>query len=107
MCCSGEIFQVIGLTYLEKELLYRQSFLGTFTELVPNKKIVQSWRYKQWPTGHFSTVTMEFEEMPDHTVLNLKQTLVPTNEYETTLQNWPRYYFESMRSAFGFGSYLF
>jgi activator of HSP90 ATPase len=34
---------------------------GKFLEISPNK-IVQTWRYKQWPTGHYSTVEMEFDE---------------------------------------------
>lgn len=80
---------------------------GKFTEIIPSKKIAQTWRYKQWPDGHFSNVEMEFEEKDDHTVLKLKQTLVPTNEYETTNQNWQRYYFESIRQTFGFGSFLY
>lgn len=80
---------------------------GKFTEIIPSKKIVQTWRYKQWPARHFSNVEMEFEEKDDHTVLKLKQTLVPTSEYDTTNINWQRYYFESIRKTFGFGSFLF
>ena len=80
---------------------------GKFIEIVENKKIVQSWRYKQWPAGHFSNVEMEFEEKDDHTILKIIQTLVPSNEYDTTNQNWQRYYFESIRATFGFGSFLY
>ena len=50
---------------------------------------------------------MEFEEKEDHTVLKLKQTLVPSNEYDSTNGNWQRYYFESIRQTFGFGSFLY
>lgn len=32
---------------------------GKFEDLVPNEKIVQTWRYKQWPSGHYSKVTMD------------------------------------------------
>ncbi|CAO1391142.1 unnamed protein product [Diamesa hyperborea] len=80
---------------------------GKFIEIVENKKIVQSWRYKQWPAGHYSNVEMEFEEKDDHTLLKIIQTLVPSTEYDTTNQNWQRYYFESIRATFGFGSFLY
>lgn len=50
---------------------------------------------------------MEFEEKDDHTVLKLKQTLVPISEYDSTNANWQRYYFESIRQTFGFGSFLY
>lgn len=43
-------------------VLFDGNIVGAFEELLPNKKIVQSWRYKQWPSGHFSRVTMEFIE---------------------------------------------
>lgn len=36
--------------------------MGKFEELVPNEKIVQTWRYSQWPSGHFSNVVIEFIE---------------------------------------------
>lgn len=87
--------------------LFGGNITGKFTEIVPNKKICQTWRYKPWPTGHFSNVEMEFEEKEDHSVLKLKQTLVPISEYDSTNANWQRYYFESIRQTFGFGSFLY
>lgn len=79
---------------------------GQFKEIVQSKKIVQTWRYKEWPSGHHSTVTMELEEEEDHTKLKVTQTQVPTAEAERTEQNWKRYYWDSIRTAFGFGSFL-
>lgn len=87
--------------------LFGGNISGKFTEIVPHKKIGQTWRYTQWPSGHFSNVELEFEEKDDHTLLNLKQTLVPSNEYESTMNNWSRYYFDSIRATFGFGSFLY
>ncbi|XP_058058153.1 activator of 90 kDa heat shock protein ATPase homolog 1 isoform X1 [Anopheles bellator] len=80
---------------------------GKFEEIETNKKIVQTWRYKQWPSGHFSTVTIELEQKEDHTELHLTQTMIPAAEYEMTRHNWQRYYWDSIRSAFGFGSFLY
>lgn len=42
--------------------LFGGNISGTFEELEPGKKIVQKWRYKQWPEGHYSTVTLDIEE---------------------------------------------
>lgn len=42
--------------------LFGGNISGTFEELQPGKKIVQKWRYKQWPEGHYSTVTLDIEE---------------------------------------------
>lgn len=88
-------------------VLFGGNVTGKFAEIVPNKKIAQTWRLKQWPSGHFSNVVMELEEKEDHTVLKLTQTLVPAAEYEATRANWSRYYWDSIRSAFGFGSFLY
>lgn len=99
--------------YVKQELFKGGDFVyfggnisGTFEDIVPNKKLVQTWRYKQWPSGHYSTVLIELEEKEDHTELNLTQTMIPSSEYEMTRQNWQRYYWDSIRSAFGFGSFL-
>lgn len=43
-------------------VLFGGNVSGKFEELVPNKKIVQSWRVKQWPSGHYSHVTLELVE---------------------------------------------
>lgn len=42
--------------------LFGGNISGTFEELEPGKKIVQKWRYKQWPQGHYSVVTLDIEE---------------------------------------------
>lgn len=87
--------------------MFGGNITGKFTELVPHSKISQIWRYKQWPSGHFSNVDIELEEKGDHTELRLTQTGVPAVEVNTTKQNWSRYYFEGMKRAFGFGAFLY
>lgn len=42
--------------------LFGGNITGSFEELEPGKKIVQKWRYKQWPEGIHSIVTMNIEE---------------------------------------------
>lgn len=43
-------------------VLFDGNITGKFEELVPNEKIVQSWRYKQWPSGHYSQVTIKINQ---------------------------------------------
>lgn len=87
-------------------ILFGGNVHGKFQELVPNKKISQTWRLKQWPTGHFSNVVLDIEEKDDHTELQLTQTGVPVGEFDTTRNNWERYYWNSIKQTFGFGSFL-
>lgn len=42
--------------------LFGGNIVGKFDELVPAKKIVKQWRYKQWPEGHYSTVTINISQ---------------------------------------------
>jgi len=86
--------------------LFGGNVSGKFEELVPNKKIVQSWRYSQWPSGHFSNVVIEFDEKGDHTEVKITQTGVPENDKDTTLKNWRGYYINSIKQTFGFGNFL-
>lgn len=86
--------------------LFNGNITGKFLELIPNKKISKLWRYKQWPSGHYSNVTIDIAEKEDHISVTLTQNGVPTNEADTTKINWERYYWNSMRQSFGFGSFL-
>lgn len=86
--------------------LFNNNVTGKFEELEPNKSIRQSWRYKEWPAGHYSNVHLELEEADGMTVLKLHQDGVPTSEVERTRQNWNNYYWQSIKMTFGFGSFL-
>jgi len=86
--------------------LFGGNVTGTFDELIPGKKIVQKWRYKQWPAEHFSTVTIMLEEKSDHTEIEVVQTDVPRSEADVTKHNWERYYWNSIKQTFGFGAFL-
>ena len=57
--------------------------------------------------GVYSVVTMELSEKEDFTVLKLKQTGIPDNDFQRTEEGWKRHYFESIKHTFGFGARLF
>ena len=65
------------------------------------------WRFKSWPTEHYSTVTLKITEKEDETELQLTQTEIPDNDYTRTKDGWHRYYWEPIKQTFGFGARLF
>nr|CAG4641866.1 EOG090X09QT [Eurycercus lamellatus] len=89
-----------------KFTLFDGQITGQFTELVPNKKIAQKWRFKTWPEGHHSLVTIQLKDEGDSTELTLKQSGIPSSEYEKTVEGWQRYYWEAIKRTFGFGAFL-
>lgn len=80
---------------------------GMFIEVIPFTKIVQKWRLKSWPSGHFSHVEMVIQQTADDTKITIKQTGIPIKELDNTRMGWHRYYFEAMKRTFGFGATLF
>ncbi|RKO89409.1 activator of Hsp90 ATPase [Blyttiomyces helicus] len=74
---------------------------GTFVELVPNEKIVQKWRLKTWPAGHYSTVTLTLDEARDSTKIRLEQKDVPIGERDATEKNWHMYFWNAIKTSFG------
>lgn len=77
---------------------------GEMLEVVPDKKIVQTWRLRAWPAGHFSKVTLEFEQGSDSVTLKINQTGVPVGEEELTRTNWSGYYWRAIKGSFGYGA---
>ncbi|PIK42889.1 putative activator of 90 kDa heat shock protein ATPase-like 1-like [Apostichopus japonicus] len=77
-----------------KFVFFDGNVCGTYVKLERKKQIVQRWRFKSWPDEHYSTVTLEFEQKPDHTLLKLRQTEVPANDFERTYQGWKNHFWE-------------
>ena len=70
---------------------------GTNLELIPDRKIVQTWRASDWPEGHYSKVTFSFKEIPGGTRLTFTQTDVPAKQYDDISQGWRDYYWAPMK----------
>ncbi|KAJ9060219.1 Co-chaperone [Entomophthora muscae] len=86
--------------------LFGGNIQGTVKELVPGKKIVQKWRTNNWPAGHYSTVTILLEEQTGSVNLILEQDGVPVGELDITRRNWAQFYWNSIKSTFGYGATL-
>lgn len=87
--------------------LFGANVIGTFTELVPDRKIGMRWRFSSWPQDHFSDVTLDLNQKEDCTQLTLTQVGVPQSEVDRTRDGWQRHYWDSLKRTFGFGAILF
>ena len=86
--------------------LFSGNVTGVFQELEPHKLIKQAWRFKHWPAGHFSEVTLTITELDDKCKLELRQTNVPEADRESTKNGWRTHQWERMKAILGFGSGL-
>ena len=77
---------------------YDGALTGTNIELVPDAKIVQSWRAGDWPEGHHSIATFLLEEEDGGTRLTFTQAGVPEQHYDDIRQGWRDYYWSKMAS---------
>jgi activator of HSP90 ATPase len=70
---------------------------GVNLELVPDTKIVQSWRGSDWPEGHYSKATWEFTPITGGTRMIFTQSGIPEDQYESIAQGWRDYYWSPMK----------
>jgi len=71
---------------------------GVNLELVPDIKIVQSWRASDWPDGQYSKATFVLQEIPGGTRLAFTQTDVPAEFAADVAQGWKDYYWAPMKA---------
>jgi len=74
---------------------------GVNLEIVPDEKIVQTWRYNDWPRGHYSRATFSFKAAPGGTKFIFTQTGIPAEFYEDIKQGWIDYYWMPMKEMLG------
>lgn len=84
--------------------LFGGNVTGVFKELVPYETIKQAWRFKHWPAGHFSDVTLTITENADNCKLELVHSNIPESDVETTTSGWKSHQWTRMKSILGFGS---
>ncbi len=77
--------------------IYRGDIEGKNLELIPDQKIVQTWRYSDWPEGHYSTATFVLKATEKGSQLTFTQTDVPDDRYEDIKQGWKDYYWAPMK----------
>ena len=71
---------------------------GVTLELAPARRIVQAWRSRGWPPGHYSIVTFALSKRAAHrTQLRFSQVGVPANDYAAKNQGWRTHYWQPLK----------
>ena len=73
---------------------------GRQIELVPNKFIVQAWRFMDWDPGVYSIVRFTLSPDGDGTRLVVDQDGVPELFREHVATNWKPFYFDPFTNHF-------
>ena len=64
--------------------LLSDNVTGRFLDIVPHDRIEMLWRFKSWPSDHYSRVTLTFQEENNQTKLVIDQKFVPLQFCENT-----------------------
>ncbi|HLO00957.1 MAG TPA: SRPBCC family protein [Pyrinomonadaceae bacterium] len=70
---------------------------GLNLELVPNQRIVQAWRARNWEPGLYSIVKYELNQQGDETCLVLDHSGFPADIREHLEAGWTANYWELLR----------
>ncbi len=70
---------------------------GKNLELVPGKRIVQTWRANDWPKGVYSRLTVRLQKTGSSTRLTFTQSRIPARHYATIKRGWIEYYWKPMK----------
>ncbi|KAK9766068.1 Co-chaperone [Basidiobolus ranarum] len=100
-----------GSAKISKEInsqfeLFGGNISGQIIEAVQDKRIVMKWRSKTWPEDHYSKVTIELDQGSDGVKLQLVQEGVPLGQEDITRGNWKQYYWNPIKTTFGFGAFI-
>ena len=74
--------------------LFGGNVSGEYTDLEEPTSITQKWRLAQWPQGHFSTLTLKFEQnnVDAVTIMRADWKGIPVGQEEASQRNWAEYY---------------
>eukprot|EP01096_Ripella_sp_DP13-Kostka_P008140 TRINITY_DN3025_c0_g1_i1.p1 TRINITY_DN3025_c0_g1~~TRINITY_DN3025_c0_g1_i1.p1 ORF type:complete len:372 (+),score=159.71 TRINITY_DN3025_c0_g1_i1:197-1312(+) len=82
---------------------YNGIITGSFVSIKQNELIVQKWRLNNWPADHFSEVRIEFESVSSgSTRLKIKQSQIPSDEFDRTRDGWSSFFWNRIKSIIGF-----
>lgn len=82
--------------------VYDGDLTGKNIEIIPNYKVVQTWRINEWkPQDHYSTVTFILKKIRNGTKLTVVHENVPGYDYKELKRDWKEFYFEPMKEMLG------
>ncbi len=73
---------------------------GKNIELIPGKKIVQTWRTSDegWPEGYYSTIEFVFKKTKEGTELQFTHSEIPSEVKADYEQGWEEYYWKLLKA---------
>ncbi len=79
--------------------VFEGDLTGKNVELIPDKKIVQTWRSEgeNWPKGYYSTITINLEPVDSGTLIKFTHVDIPEGAYESVKEGWDSYYWEPLK----------
>jgi activator of HSP90 ATPase len=93
---EAEISREVGGAYKT----YGGYISGKNLELLPNQKIIQSWRADDWPEDYYSVVTFLLRADGGGTRLDFSHANVPEGTEEEFTQGWIENYWEPLKAYF-------
>lgn len=70
---------------------------GKNLELIPDEKIVQTWRASNWPEGHVSVITFLLKPAGGGTKLMFSQKDIPESDADNVADGWKTYYWKPLK----------
>src|SRR5579883_2048613 len=67
-------------------------------ELVPDRRVVQAWRGKDWPEGTYSIIRFDLAPEGQGTRLHFTQTGVPAEHHGHISQGWHSQYWDKLKA---------
>ncbi len=77
--------------------IYNGYAFGRNLELIPDKKIVQTWRASDWEEGRESKEVFGIESTKTGCKLTFVQTNVPAEHFSSIKQGWIDFYWLTMK----------
>ena len=72
---------------------------GSNVKLIKNKKIVQMWRAKGWPDGHYSIATFNLKPVKGGTRIDFYQSGIPSDAHTSIKSGWISHYWIPMKKT--------
>jgi activator of HSP90 ATPase len=93
---SAQIDSTVGGAFT----IFDGHIAGRNIELVPNQRIVQAWRVKDWQAGVYSIVVFEFKPQDKGTHLVFDQTGFPDGLHDGLAKGWRSHYWDLLTKYF-------
>jgi uncharacterized protein YndB with AHSA1/START domain len=74
--------------------------VGRNIEMVPNARLVQAWRNKDWEPGVYSVVRFALSAEGKGTKLVFDHSGFPPDQEQHLTEGWPQFYWEPLKKLF-------